>query len=218
MSDPSSKYQRQRLRMVESQLAARGIRDPAVLEAFRTVRRHLFVPLEYRHRAYEDRPLPIGKGQTISQPYMVAVMVEHAALEGDSRVLEIGTGSGYQTALLSEIADQVFSIERIDWLARQARRLLQELGYEQVRIRTGDGTLGWPEKAPFDAILVSAGSPSIPQPLLDQLAMGGRLIIPLQDTQIQTLEVVTRTPSGFERQRTDPCSFVPLIGEHGWRE
>lgn len=218
MSDPSSNYKKQRLRMVESQLVTRGIRDPAVLEAFREVPRHLFVPLEYRQRAYEDRPLPIGKGQTISQPYMVAVMVEHAALEADSRVLEIGTGSGYQTALLSEIADLVFSIERIDWLAHRARRLLQELGYEQVRIRTGDGTLGWPEKSPFDAILVSAGSPSIPQPLLDQLAMGGRLLIPLQDSQIQTLEVVTRTPSGFERQRKDPCSFVPLIGEHGWRE
>ena len=219
MRNPTDDQQEEmRLSMVKSQLEGRGISNPALLEAFRKVPRHLFVPPEYRRKACQDRPLPIGKGQTISQPYMVAVMVEHAELSPHSRVLEIGTGSGYQTALLAEIADQVYSIERIDWLAQSATELLQELGYQGVCIRTGDGTLGWPEKAPFDAILVSAGSPSLPQPLLDQLSLGGHLVIPLQDIQIQTLEVITRTQSGIHRERKEPCSFVPLIGEYGWQK
>ncbi len=218
MIDTADRQEKKRLSMVRSQLEVRGIRNPAVLKAFRKVPRHLFVPPEYRSKAYQDRPLPIGRGQTISQPYMVAVMVEDAELGPDSRVLEIGTGSGYQTALLAEIADQVYSIERIDWLARRAKELLRKSGYDKVHVRTGDGTLGWPEQAPFDAILVSAGSPSIPQPLTDQLSLGGRLVIPLQDFQIQTLEIITRTESGIRRERKEPCSFVPLIGEHGWKE
>lgn len=211
-------YEAARRRMVEEQLAARGVRDPRVLEAMRIVPRHLFVPLELRPRAYDDTPLPIGEGQTISQPYMVALMTEAMQLKRMEKVLEIGAGSGYQTAILAEIAFKVFSIERIRSLTIQARKLLYDLGYLNVEIKFSDGTLGWVEESPFDAIMVTAGSPGIPQPLVDQLAVGGRLVIPVGGSDDQELVRITRTEEGTRREDLGGCRFVKLIGEHGWEE
>lgn len=214
-----SEYDAQRSRMVERQLVPRGISDRAVLAAFYDVPRHLFVPPRLRSRAYDDGPLPIGEGQTISQPYMVAVMVQYAALGSESKVLEIGTGSGYQTALLAEICGQVYTIERYPSLLEKTRDLLEEMGYRNIYFRAGDGTLGWPEEAPFDAILVSAGGTrKPPRPLLEQLKDGGRLVIPLQNRGAQVLTVITRHGNQFEHLERDPCSFVPLVGRHGWDE
>lgn len=211
----ASSEQRRR-RMVERQIQRRGIDDPRILEAFFKVPRHRFVPQSMRAEAYEDGPLPIGEGQTISQPFMVAAMVDAARVDPADRVLEIGTGSGYQTAILAELAAHVYSIERIERLAGRARKKLKTLGCGNVSIRVGDGTLGWAEEAPFDAIVVSAGSPDVPQPLVDQLAMGGRLVIPVQGGVSQILNVLTRTETGVQRQSREACSFVPLIGRFGW--
>lgn len=202
--------------MIHEQLLARGITDPRVLEAMRRVPRHLFVESALADRAYEDGPLPIGEKQTISQPYMVALMTEALQLRGDERVLEVGTGSGYQTAVLAEMALNVFSIEKIRALAVRARALLDELGYYNVAIHVGDGTLGWSEHAPFDAIVVTAGSPGLPHPLVEQMAAGGRLVIPLGDEQSQMLQRVRRTPSGLEEEQLGECRFVKLRGKYGW--
>jgi protein-L-isoaspartate(D-aspartate) O-methyltransferase len=204
-----------RRRLIE-ELQAKGIHDLAVLKAFDEVPRHVFVPSGVRHRAYEDTPLPIGHGQTISQPYVHAKYLELLALSGSEKVLEIGTGSGFQSALLTKLAGQVFSIERIPALAEEARAALRECGIDRVVQRVGDGTLGWPEQAPFDAILVGAASPSVPQPLVDQLAMDGQLLIPVGGREEQTLLRLRRTAQGIERTAIDAMRFVPLIGEHGF--
>ncbi len=206
----------ERERMVSTQLEARGIRDARVLDAFRRVPRHLFVPPEAEPRAYRDGPLSIGLGQTISQPYMVALMTEYASVRPGDRVLEIGTGCGYQSAILSELGADVYSIERLPELAEQARKRLLRLGYDTIRVRVANGTLGWPEEAPFEAIVVAAGAPRLPDPLARQLAQGGRLVIPLEEGPSQVLYVFQRTPDGIRQERKTPCSFVPLIGEHGW--
>lgn len=206
-----------RRRLIE-ELQAKGIHDLAVLRAFDEVPRHAFVPTGVQHRAYEDSPLPIGHGQTISQPWVHARYLELLALTGTERVLEIGTGSGFQTALLSKLAGQVFSIERIGPLAEEAQRALQACGVEHVIQRVGDGTLGWPEFAPFDAILVGAASPEVPQPLVDQLAIGGQLLVPIGGREEQVLVRVRRTPVGQERMSLDAMRFVPLIGTHGFSE
>lgn len=204
-----------RHRLVE-ELRSKGIRDLAVLRAVEMTPRHLFVPTGIRHRAYDDAPLPIGNGQTISQPLIHAQYLELLELKGTERVLEIGTGTGYQTALLSHLVDQVFSIERIAALHKQAHAILQRLESRNVSLLVGDGTLGWRAHAPFDAILVSAGSPSVPQPLLDQLADGGRLLVPVGDRDIQQLMVYRRRGDRIEKREVAPVRFVPLIGTHGW--
>lgn len=209
-------YERARLRMVDEQMVTRGIKDPRVLSAMGRVPRHLFVEEALRERAYGDHALPIGERQTISQPYMVALMSESLALNGSERVLEIGTGSGYQTAVLAELAARVYSIERIADLAAKARRLIASLGYRNVAIKVFDGTYGWKEQAPFDAILVTAGSPDVPTPLTEQLKEGGRMIIPVGDRTTQILKKVTKTSAGIEVVSMTGCVFVPLIGGHGW--
>jgi protein-L-isoaspartate(D-aspartate) O-methyltransferase len=204
-----------RLRLVED-IRAKGIRDLAVLRAFERIPRHQFVPTGIRHRAYEDTPLPIGNGQTISQPYIHAHYLELLRLKGTEKVLEIGTGTGYQTALLAQLVPQVFSIERIGALSEQAKANLEKLGIINVSLCVGDGTLGWSAYAPYDAILVSAGSPSVPKPLLDQLAEGGRLLIPEGDLETQHLMVYTRRGERVDKRQVAPVRFVPLIGSHGW--
>jgi protein-L-isoaspartate(D-aspartate) O-methyltransferase len=206
-----------RVEMVERQIVSRGVRDPRVLEAMRDVPRHLFVPEDLRSRAYEDRALPIAESQTISQPYIVAIMTELMASEPQHRFLEIGTGSGYQTAILSRLSGRVFSIERHPGLADAARRLLTTLGITNVDVRVGDGTEGLPAEAPFDRILVTAGAPSIPHALREQLADGGRLVIPVGPSGFQHLTIVNRTGKGYAEQEHDACVFVPLIGRHGWK-
>ena len=207
-----------RERMVETQLVSRGISDPKVLYAMRKVPRHLFVEEALQNQAYGDFPLPIGEQQTISQPYIVAFMTEALELIGTGRVLEIGTGCGYQAAILAELAPEVYSIERFHTLASRARRVLESLRYFNVKIKVGDGTLGWPEEAPFDAIIVTAAAPGIPRPLLDQLAMGGRLIIPVGDRHTQTLDVVHKTPQGLQHDYRGGCRFVKLVGSYGWEK
>jgi len=204
---------RRRTNMVETQIATRGVRDPRVLAAMRKVPRHLFVEPAERARAYEDHPLPIAGSQTISQPYIVALMTELLALPEKARVLEIGTGSGYQSAVLGEIASEVYSIEILPELARAAARKLAELGYTNVTVREGDGYRGWPEHAPFDGIIVTAAPESIPQPLLEQLAPGGRMVIPVGGF-FQELKVFTRGPDGrITEQSIIPVRFVPMTGE-----
>ncbi len=204
--------------MVETQIARRGIRDPRVLEAMRRVPRHRFVPPDQADAAYQDRPLPIGLGQTISQPYMVALMTECLQLTGDENVLEVGAGSGYQAALLAELARQVTSVERHALLAEHARQVLAELGYANVTVVVGDGTLGWPAHAPYDAIIVTAGAPRVPQALKDQLADGGRLVIPVGSGGFQSLLRITRQGARFKEEDFGGCVFVPLIGAQGWGE
>ncbi len=210
-------YTKARKAMVKQQIAARGVEDPRVLEALLKVPRHLFVPPHLVDRAYDDSPLPIGEGQTISQPYMVAWMTELLELGEDSRVLEVGTGSGYQAAVLCELAREVCTIEKIPELAREAERRLLSLGYRNFRVRVGDGTLGWPEEAPFHGIMVTAGAPSVPQPLMEQLADGGRLVIPVGPSGMQMLTVIKREGRSFTRSDEGSCVFVPLVGEHGWK-
>lgn len=205
-----------RRRLVET-LREKGIADLAVLRAFEQTPRHTFVPTGVRHRAYEDSALPIGNGQTISQPSIHARYLEILRLTGREKVLEIGTGSGYQTVLLAHLAAQVFSIERIGPLLQAARDNIARAGVRNVSVLLGDGTLGWREYAPFDAILVSAGSPTVPQPLVDQLADGGRLLIPLGGQDIQTLAVLTKKQGQITREDVLPVRFVPLLGQHGWR-
>src|SRR5262245_11316207 len=199
-------------RMVADQIRARGIKDERVLAAMRKVPRREVVPSAWREAAYEDRPLPIGEGQTISQPYIVAAMTELAAIDGESRVLEVGTGSGYQAAVLAEIAREVYTIEIIETLATRAARTLKRLGYGSVHVRHGDGYKGWPEAAPFDAILVTAAPSTVPPALLDQLAEGGRLVIPVGE-EYQQLEVHRRTPHGIEVKKVLPVRFVPMTHE-----
>jgi protein-L-isoaspartate(D-aspartate) O-methyltransferase len=211
-------FAKAREKMVDEQLASRGIKDTRVLNAFCGVPRHLFVEEALHGQAYNDYPLPIGQKQTISQPYMVALMTEALELKGDERVLEIGTGSGYQAAILAELAEWVYSVERIRSLATRARKLLYELHYYNVDVGVSDGTQGWKEKAPFQAITVTAGSPDIPQPLLDQLTVGGRLVVPVGNTFSQTLVKVIRTEKGFVQEEMGGCHFVKLIGQYGWQE
>jgi protein-L-isoaspartate(D-aspartate) O-methyltransferase len=198
--------------MVDQQIRARGIADPAVLAAMARVPRHRFVASAFAPLAYRDRPLPIGYGQTISQPYIVAYMTEAAAIAPAATVLEVGTGSGYQAAVLAEIAREVYTVEIIPELAASAQQTLQDLGYENVHVRAGDGYQGWPEQAPFDAILVTAAPDHVPQPLVEQLAINGRLVIPVGD-RVQEMRVITKTESGVLEESTIPVRFVPMTGE-----
>jgi protein-L-isoaspartate(D-aspartate) O-methyltransferase len=207
-----------RAEMVEQQIRRRGIREAAVLGALEDVPRHAFVPEGLWFRAYDDVPLPIGGGQTISQPYIVAAMTAALCLRSSDRVLDIGTGCGYQAAVLSRMAALVYSVEVRQDLAAGAAERLTRLGYSNVHVHCGDGTLGLPECAPFDAILVAAAAPDVPQPLINQLAVGGRLIVPVGESDHQRLRLLTRKEQGVEMMALEPCQFVPLIGRYGWRE
>ncbi|WP_163337281.1 protein-L-isoaspartate(D-aspartate) O-methyltransferase [Desulfopila sp. IMCC35008] len=202
--------------MVHEQIVARGVSDQRTLEAMATVPRHLFVDDAMRARAYGDYPLPIAAGQTISQPYIVASMTEALQLKGSERVLEIGTGSGYQAAVLSRLCEQVYTIERINTLLASARKVFDALRYFNIVAKLDDGTMGWPENAPYDAIIVTAGGPEIPQPLIDQLADPGRLIIPVGDQQIQELQLLTKSEGEVRVEVLSSVRFVDLIGQHGW--
>lgn len=204
--------------MVDEQLIPRGISDHRVLDAFRKVPRHEFVPEKYRDSAYNDYPLPIGDNQTISQPYMVALMTECLRLSGASRALEVGTGSGYQTAILAEIAKEVYSVERFASLASAAQDILKKLGYINCIIRSGDGTLGWEEYAPYDGIVVTAGAPGIPESLVRQLKDGGRLVIPIGRSFSQMLTVVEKKGRSISTTEVCGCVFVPLVGKEGWAD
>ena len=203
--------------MVQEQIIARGIKDARVIEAMRKIPRHRFVDAGIINRSYDDSALPIGEKQTLSQPFMAAQMTEALALQGSERVLEIGTGSGYQTALLAELCFNVFSVEKIRALSRKARALLDRLEYHNIAIHVGDGTIGWSEHAPYDAIIVAAGAPAVPKPLLEQLAAGGRLVIPVGDEQSQVLLRITRGAGSFAEERLGDCRFVKLVGKNGWR-
>ena len=207
-----------RQEMVETQLLPRGITDEAVLEAMRSVPRHLFVAPGMESRAYGDHALPIGEGQTISQPFMVALMTQSLELTGSERVLEIGTGSGYQTAVLAELAEQVFSIERMQGLAGRARVVLEELGADNVAIRVGDGTIGWKEFEPYDRIIVTAGAPDVPQSLLEQLGEQGIMAVPVGSQGLQRLRIISRRERELETRDGGGCVFVPLVGREGWSE
>lgn len=211
-------YESNRQRMVEEQFVRRDITDQRVLEAMRKVPRHIFVPEEHRHLAYSDCPLPIGQNQTISQPYIVALMTQMLALKGDEAVLEIGTGSGYQAAVLSLVAQEVYTIERYEILAQRALKSIHQLDIKNVTLQVGDGTLGWPEHAPYGGILATAAAPKVPQPLLDQLAEGGRLVIPVGGRIGQYLEIWTREGDKFRHDQTVAVAFVPLLGKFGWKD
>ena len=213
-----SNYTAERRVMIRTQLQRRGITDRRVLQAMRAVPRHVFVPPEWRHEAYSDRPLPIADDQTISQPYMVALMTQRLGLQGHEHVLEVGTGSGYQAAVLSRLAAQVYTIEYFPALAERARVILQHLGYTNVQGRTGDGGLGLPASAPYHGILVAAAAPHVPQPLLTQLAEGGRLVIPVGSATSQELLIITRHGDDYAQERSVPCRFVPLLGQEGWAD
>ncbi|MEJ2134571.1 MAG: protein-L-isoaspartate(D-aspartate) O-methyltransferase [Desulfofustis sp.] len=204
-------------RMVQEQLIPRGISNPQVIEAMREVPRHCFVDDALQSRAYGDFPLPISAGQTISQPYIVALMTEALALTGSERVLEIGTGSGYQAAILSRLCSQVYTIERINVLLAGARRVFDQLRYFNIVAKLDDGTLGWPEHGPYDAIIVTAGGPEIPQPLVDQLEDGGRLVIPVGDQHLQVLQLLEKKDDEVQIRDLEKVRFVDLVGEHGWR-
>lgn len=215
MSPPST-FDINRERMIEEQLIARGINDQDVLNAMRLVPRHLFVEDAMQAQAYGDFPLPIGNGQTISQPYIVALMTLTLQLTGSSKVLEIGTGSGYHAAILSRLCQKVFTVERIDGLVGRARKVFDRLHYHNIVSRIDDGTVGWPAEAPFDAILVTAGGPRIPEPLLAQLADGGRLVMPVGGQDVQDLQVVEKRDGGITIQTIEQVRFVDLIGAYGW--
>jgi protein-L-isoaspartate(D-aspartate) O-methyltransferase len=213
--DPAAEgdeWTRLRERMVQRQIAARGIDDERLLEAMRAVPRHELVPEEYRHLAYADHPLPIGRDQTISQPYIVAYMTDKLALDGSEKVLEIGTGSGYQAAVLALLALEVYTIEIVPELAARASADLRRLGHDNVQVHAGDGYRGWPEKAPFDAIIITAAPPRVPEPLVEQLAVGGRMILPVGES-FQELVLITRDEEGVRRDRLIPVRFVPMTGE-----
>jgi len=207
-----------RRQMVERQILPRGITDERVLAVMADLPRHLFVEEALQGKAYSDNALPIGARQTISQPYIVAVMSQLLKVGPADRVLEIGTGSGYQTALLAGLAGSVYTVERLRPLSMKARQILRQLGIDNVHFRVGDGTAGWPEEAPFTRIVVTAGAPAVPAPLLAQLETGGRLVIPVGDEKQQVLQVVIRGPSGFRTERYDECVFVKLIGQEGWHD
>jgi protein-L-isoaspartate(D-aspartate) O-methyltransferase len=209
---PDARFQAERTEMVEQQIASRGVSDEVVLRAMRKVPRHEFVPQEMVSLAYSDQPLPIGSDQTISQPYIVAFMVDALDLEPSERVLEIGTGSGYHAAVIAEIAREVYTIEIISSLAERASKTLSRLGYDNVHVRAGDGYEGWPEAAPFDAIVVTAAPDHVPQPLVDQLRVGGRMIIPVGDA-FQELRLIRKTPEGVREEATIPVRFVPMTGK-----
>lgn len=204
--------------MVKKQIEARGITDPAVLDAMRKVPRHLFVSEALMDQAYSDFPLPIGEQQTISQPYIVAEMTQALQLNKDDRVLEIGTGSGYQAAILAQIAYRVYTIERIHNLYVRARKLFDQLGYHNIVTRYSDGTSGWKDEGPYDAIIVTAGAPEVPDVLLNQLAIGGRMVIPVGNQYAQELIRLVRDEKGIHQRNLGSCRFVKLVGEHGWRE
>lgn len=218
MQNREAKYKRLREEMVFRQLEMRGISDPLVLDAMRSVPRHLFVSEALMDQAYADYPLPIGEQQTISQPLIVAEMTQAIGIGPDDRVLEIGTGSGYQAAILSRIAFRVYTVERIYSLYARTRKLFDQLQYYNIVTRYSDGTSGWKEESPYDAIVVTAGGPEVPEPLVKQLAVGGKLIIPVGDKYTQELIKVTRTETGVKRESLGSCRFVKLIGEHGWKE
>ena len=207
----TDKWQSLRQRMVETQIRARGVQNPAVLKALARVPRHLFVPADVQPFAYDDRPLPIGLAQTISQPYIVGYMTEALQLDAHHAVLEIGTGSGYQSAVLAELAKQVYTMEIIPDLAASARRALAQAGYRNVEVRSGNGYRGWPERAPFDRIIVTAAPPEIPQALVDQLAVGGTMVVPV-GSSYQEMVIITKTAGGVTQKRTIPVRFVPMVG------
>ena len=211
-------YEKERSLMVDEQIAGRGVKDERVLAIMRKIPRQEFLPEAIRGMAYTDNALPLGEGQTMSQPYMVALMTESLRLKGTERVLEIGTGSGYQAAVLAELCEKVYTVERIKLLADKARATLDRLGYKSVAIKVYDGTYGWKEMAPFDAIIVTAGAPDIPAPLVEQLKVGGRMSIPVGDRYGQRLITVVKTAEGVTTEQSIPCVFVPLIGNHGWKE
>jgi protein-L-isoaspartate(D-aspartate) O-methyltransferase len=211
-------YRAQRELMVKTQLIPRGIKDEAVLGAMTKVPRHLFVDDSMRHRAYDDMALPIGEGQTISQPYMVAIMTELLELKGDEKVLEIGTGSGYQAAIVAELSKDLYTVERNGVLSLRAENTITSLGYTNVHFKTADGTLGWPEEAPFHRILITAGSPGVPEPLIGQLAEGGIIVIPVGNRFSQQLLKAKKEKGRLKDEFHTPCVFVPLIGEYGWKE
>lgn len=211
-------YAEYRKRMVVEQINRRGVKDPSVLGALSAVPRHLFVPSDDLAWAYADGPLPIGYGQTISQPFIVAYMTELLEITTKSRLLEVGTGSGYQAAILGELAEEVHTVELIPELARKATAILTSLGYTHVHVHIGDGSMGWKESAPYDGILVTAAGPIIPPPLLEQLADGGRLVIPVGERGAQSIEVVRRKGNKFIHEINLPVAFVPLLGEYGWKK
>jgi protein-L-isoaspartate(D-aspartate) O-methyltransferase len=214
--DSEGRYTRERERMVDEQLAGRGVTDPRVVAAMRRVPRHRFVQEALRARAYGDHPLPIGEEQTISQPFIVGLMTSLLELSGREKVLEVGTGSGYQTAVLAELARRVCSIERLPRLAERARSMLESLGYDNVWVRVGNGALGWPDEAPFDRIIVTAGGPSIPPPLVQQLAEGGRMVLPVGSPENQTLTVVENVGGEIRQGTHGECKFVKLVGKYAW--
>jgi protein-L-isoaspartate(D-aspartate) O-methyltransferase len=216
MRDDVVNFDKARESMVERQLVSRGIRSARVLDAMRKVPRHLFVDEALQDGAYDDSPIPIGEGQTISQPYMVALMTELLDLTSESTVLEIGTGSGYQTAILAELTKQVYTIERIPQLAETAMRVLDQLEYDNIQTRIGDGTLGWSEHAPYDGIIVTAGAPSVPEALIEQLAENGKFVIPVGDRFSQILQIITKQGNRIETKTSCHCVFVKLIGKNGW--
>ena len=211
-------YRLAREKMVKNQLIPRGINDERVLSVMGKIHRHLFIEEALIGEAYNDHPLPIGYKQTISQPYIVAFMTQALELTGKERALELGTGSGYQTAILAELSKKVFTIERIKPLMEKARRLLTQLGYMNIEYKAYDGTLGWKDLQPFDAIMVTAGAPKVPEPLLEQMAEGGRMIIPIGDKFSQELIKVKRIKKDFKKENLGGCRFVDLIGIHGWKE
>ncbi len=211
-------HDEQRRPMVEHQLKVRGIKDKRVLMAMQNVQRHLFVEEHLWDRAYDDSAIPIGEGQTMSQPYMVAVMTELLELKGHEKILEIGTGSGYQAAILSMLAAEVFTMERVSVLTERAQEIFKNLGHANIHVVIGDGTLGLPEEAPFDGIIVTAAAPKIPETYIKQLKIDGRLVIPVGDRFSQILYQIKNTPSGIITSMSTPCVFVPLIGKHGWEE
>ena len=211
-------YGQARKRMVQEQLVSRGIKDPRVLAAMAKVPRHLFIVEELQGQAYDDNPLPIGEDQTISQPYMVARMVEALGLKGKELVLEIGTGSGYAAAVLAELCGQVFSMEMVEDLAIRARAVLANLGYRNVSVQVGDGTLGWEEHAPYDAVVISAGAPCIPRPLLEQLRPGGCMVFPMGEKDLQTLVRIRKERGGLREEYLEECYFVKLLGTYGWED
>lgn len=212
----SARFARERERMVEEQVIARGVKDPRVIEVMRRLPRHVFVDEALRDRAYGDHPLPIGEGQTISQPFIVGRMTELLRLGGREKVLEVGTGCGYQAAVLAELAGRVCTMERIPRLASRARETLEGLGYRNVWVRAANGTLGWPDEAPFDRILVAAGGPGVPPPLFEQLAEGGRMVIPVGEVDGQVLQVIEKVQGTMRVTPDSGCVFVKLVGKYAW--